>query len=42
MKNKFAILAVAAALVFSAQVWAKTVLPDACGDEKVKFDVDLK
>ena len=42
MKNKFAILAVAAALVFSAQVWAKTVLPDACGDDKVKFDVDLK
>ncbi|MGA2674866.1 MAG: hypothetical protein ABSE99_16735 [Terracidiphilus sp.] len=38
MKSSFGILLLSASLACSAQAWA-TTLPDACGDDKVKFDV---
>jgi hypothetical protein len=39
MKRKLIVLMIAVALASAAPAWAKTVLPDACGDDKVKFGV---
>jgi hypothetical protein len=41
MKTKFVMLMLAATLVTTAHA-SKTVLPDSCGADKVKFDVDSK
>ncbi len=38
MKPTLGILFLLASMTFAAQAWA-TTLPDACGDDKVKFDV---
>jgi hypothetical protein len=38
MKPKLGTVFLSVSLAFAAQAWA-TVLPDACGDDKVKFDV---
>jgi hypothetical protein len=42
MKPSLALLIVCASLIPAVQVSAKTVLPDACGDDSVKFDVAAK
>jgi hypothetical protein len=42
MNSRFAALLLFGCLACSAPAWAKTVLPDACGDDKVKFDVFLQ
>jgi hypothetical protein len=41
MKTKFAMLMLVATLASTAYA-SKTILPDACGADKVKFDVDTK
>ena len=41
MKTKFLLLLIALSVVSSRQAWARK-LPDACGDDKVKFDVKLQ
>jgi len=42
VKTKLILLMIVVALASAAQVWAKAVLPDACGDDKVRFDVKTK
>ena len=42
MKSRLVLLLLCASLVPAMQAWAKTVLPDACGDDSVKFDVDTQ
>lgn len=39
MNPRLAVLLLCALLLPAAQAWSKTVLPDACGDDSVKFDV---
>jgi hypothetical protein len=39
MKSRHALLLVCGLLVFASLAQAKTILPDACGDDGVKFDV---
>jgi hypothetical protein len=39
MKPRHALLLVCGLLVFASLAQAKTILPDACGDDGVKFDV---
>ncbi len=39
MKTRLFAILLCAILVPALQAWAKTILPDACGDDKVKFDV---
>ena len=39
MKGKLLCAWIALALASSGQAWAKTILPDACGDDAVKFEV---
>jgi len=39
MKSRHAVLLVCGLLAFAAQALAKTILPDACGDDGVKFEV---
>jgi hypothetical protein len=39
MKSKHFLLLVCGLLAFAMQARAKTILPDACGDDAVKFDV---
>ncbi len=41
MKRNLGTLVLSASLVFAAHSWAAT-LPDACGDDRVKFDVSAK
>jgi hypothetical protein len=42
MNLKFLVLLLCASLVPAVQARAKTVLPDACGDDSVKFDVSTQ
>ena len=39
MKSTHVVLLVCGLLAFASQAKAKTILPDACGDDSVKFDV---
>jgi hypothetical protein len=39
MKPRFFVLLLCASLVPAVQASAKTILPDSCGDDSVKFDV---
>jgi hypothetical protein len=39
MKTKFVLLLLCFSLASAMEAKAKTVLPDACGDDKIKFDV---
>jgi hypothetical protein len=39
MKARLVLLLLCASLLSAVQARAKTILPDACGDDKVKFDV---
>ena len=41
MKKSLGILLILASFAYAAEAWAAT-LPDACGDEKAKFDVATK
>lgn len=42
MKPRFVVLLLCASLVPAVQARAKTILPDACGDDDVKFSVDTQ
>jgi hypothetical protein len=42
MKSRLFVLLLCASLFFSVQARAKTILPDACGDDSVKFDVSMQ
>ncbi|MFZ1084866.1 MAG: hypothetical protein WAN35_07875 [Terracidiphilus sp.] len=39
MKTRLVLLFLCASLIPAVQAFAKTILPDACGDDSVKFDV---
>jgi hypothetical protein len=39
MNPRLALLLLCASLLPAAQAWSKTILPDSCGDDNVKFDV---
>lgn len=42
MKPKLVVLLLCASLIPAVQAFAKTILPDACGDDKVSFDVSTE
>jgi hypothetical protein len=42
MKSRVFLLLLCASLLPAMQAWAKTILPDACGDDSVKFDVSTQ
>lgn len=42
MKPRLVVLLLCASLLAAVQARAKTILPDACGDDSIKFDVDTQ
>jgi len=42
MKSRLVLLLLCASLLAAVQARAKTILPDACGDDNIRFDVKVK
>jgi len=42
MKPRVVVMLICASLLAAVQASAKTILPDACGDDSIKFDVSAK